>query len=379
MRKLILTAIYGLLMVVNAWAQKPETVHGWAVVQHPMEWYKKQIELWSNELDKNPTNAMGWYNCYYAMRILNNFNPDDKRTREEKKQQMDAFFKRMEKAIPGSYEYNLARWSAAGFDMTQKSYYDNVVKLGKNRNEHADFVINFGEINRDLKARDEGCNMKMANGSASSGFLNYNYNVLVGLKNNAILFTCGDNDTYPAWMLQAQGVRRDVTVINLSLVLVDEYREKLFKELGMPKLDSVDFSKPELINSTIVNYFIKHCKRPNYIGVTVDVSEYKNIEDNLFLTGMAYEYSTTTVDDIAALRKNFEQLYVLDYIDKSFAPDISGDIVSIVHQNYLIPMIKLYDHYKAVGDLQRTLWIKQKALFIAKNSPQEKEVISHFQ
>lgn len=379
MKQLVLITFCSLLFTSAVWAQKPGRVHGWAVVQNSMKWYEQQVQLWNKELEKNPNNAMGWYNCYYAMRILNRFNPEDKRTPEEKVAQMDSFFKRMEKSIPGTYEYNLAKWANAGFDLTQKGYYDNVVKLGKDRTEHADYMINFGEIDRDMKARDEGCKLKVENGSVSNGFLNYNYNVLIGLKNNAILFTCGDNDTYPAWILQAQGIRRDVTVVNLSLILVDEYRNRLLKELGMPKLDSIDFSKPDQVNSTLVNYFIQNSKRPVYIGVTVNVHEFKSIENDLFLTGMAYEYNTTTIDDMAALRKNFEQLYALDYIDKSFAPDISGDLVKVVNQNYLIPMIKLYDHYKAVGDLQRTLWIKQKALIIAKNSPQEKEVITHFQ
>ncbi len=379
MKQLVVMIFCSVFFIQAALAQKPERVHGWAVVQNPLKWYEQQVQLWNKELEKNPTNAMGWYNCYYAMRILNRFNPDDKRTSEEKAAQMDSFFKEMEKSIPGTYEYNLARWSDAGFDLKQKSYYNNVVKLGKDRNEHADYVINFGEIDRDMKARDEGCKLKIANGSVSNGFLNYNYNVLIGLKNNAILFTCGDNDTYPAWILQSQGIRRDVTVVNLSLILIDEYRQRLFKELGIPMLDSIDFSKPEKMNTTVVNHFIKNSKRPIYFGVTVNISEFKHLEDNLYLTGMAYEYNTNTIDDIAALRKNFEQLYALDYIDKSFAPDVSENLVKVVNQNYLIPMIKLYDHYKAVGDLQHTLWIKQKALVIAKNSPQEKEVMAHFQ
>lgn len=377
MKNIFLFSLLFIAFINSSKAQKAETILPITKVPMDNAYYTKQAQLWKAELDKNNTNTKAWFNYYRANRYMQIASENDTVRGNSRFDRLKTIIDEMEKKIPNSFEFNYLKWLNSGNDLSQFKYLEKAYALDPEREEtYTDFISTYEMLMLPEK-RDEFAQKLFEKGGVSPGYLNYNYNVLMSLKPNAIVLTVGDNDTYPLWILQAQfGIRKDVQVINLSMLYVDEYFKKLSSKLQFEYLNPMEsYENAKIYVNTIVKRIANNAlKRPVYTALTVDEKFTKPVANELYLVGLAYEYSLEKFDNIAVLKKNMEQQFALDYLQLQFYKDNALESIKYANGNYLVPMITLYEHYKLSNQNDEAKHWQKLIELVAKNCGQEQYI-----
>lgn len=367
-------------------AQVPEKIYGKNKVLKPNEYYLEQMELWKLEVNKDLRNADAWYNYYRASRNAYIKGEEDNSQKSKGISRFDRLkniVDEMEKQVPDSYEYNFVKWLNGNNDLSLFPFLEKAHSLSPENPEPIMSLIFYYEIKGDLTQRDKNIEAYYSLGDYSPGLLNYSHNLLTALEQDAIVLTEGDKDTEAILLLQkGKKYREDVLMLNVNLLLIPEYRERIFKELEIEPLGFnpiEDERSYEKFQQTLITKISSNKKqRPVYAAITLTKPYTDLISPNLYLTGLAYQYSLRTVDYLSLLKRNVDQLFLIDYIKEYFVTDISVGNVNSMNGNYLIPFATLSEQYLKEGNIVKANYYKDLALKVATASDRLEEYETYF-
>lgn len=223
--------------------------------------YKDAINELSNKKNLTDTLLEGLARAYsaYARSLVENttgYATTNKDTGVVEEKYIDSFIKYVDKGISTFkhlYELNPNYKTIVG------SIYQ------KYCNEYMYAYMCLAEWGYENKA-----NEYLKPGLYEDGFLDLVKNYFHSVEDNSILFTNGDNDTYPLLYLQLQkGFKRNVSIINLSLINKSRYINMIRKGYG--GLSPIPMSVlPSAYNSITTSYIITQRQTGSKKNTTVE-------------------------------------------------------------------------------------------------------------
>lgn len=307
------------------------------------DWYRQQTKLWQQQVQQSPKDAKAWRNYYLSTEYSYFGKPSP-----EKHGQLEQIIREMRKQVPDAVETLVL---SHRFDQSDLASLEKAHRLNPEHPEPIYGLIVSREMRGEDAAAKNFCQKLYETGEIPTALLDYNYNMLMSCAANAILFTNGDNDSYPAWVLQSQGIRTDVAVWNISLLRSDRdyLRSKLESKLAGADLSDVPEFSAEDFLPELIRYIAKQSPQtPVYTAVTVDTDLLKPVSKSLYLTGLASRYSGSRMDNLVPLQNNWSR-FRTDYLANDWYRDqqISRRLVEkYLNQNYLPAMIILFENAK---------------------------------
>ena len=110
-----------------------------------------------------------------------------------------------------------------------------------------------------------------------------------------------------------------------------------------------------------------------HVAPTVYASYKREINKNLFVTGLGYTYSESQIDHVTLIKKNLSQNFRLDYLDYDWYNEhhVSHALMDQYNLNYIPAFMEMYKAYDSSGDRENAQIWKDKVFMLVKREKNE--------
>ena len=335
----------------GATAQEAETVRGIVVAEHDSAWYAGQVAAWEREVRRHPGSEPAWRNLFRAARYLDErYDPAGQR--------MAGILARMKRKIPDSFTWHLCRYESWLAPEEREADLARCLELQPDNVEAFDNYLCHFWMKGDFERAYAYGRRYFESGCYSPALLQYSWNQLAGLPEGAIFVGNGDAELIPKIVLQGgKDVHRDKVVVPLSFLCLPEYVAALCGQLGVPVPQVSDSLSWNDRADAVVEHLIRTSGRPVYFAPSIGAERLRAFSQNLYSEGLVLRYSAVPYDNMAVMKRNVEQRYLLDGLRMSFVPQREWSAAAMMQLNYVVALQPLLRFYRESGDVAREAWL----------------------
>jgi hypothetical protein len=290
------------------------------------------------------------------------------RAPQQHQKQLDQVVEKLGELYPNSFEYHYASYLNDRFDTAAGNHLLEAHRLAPLRTDLFDDLASHYELKGDQRKKLEYCRLLENNKVYDPAIYQYAQNLLASVEQGGILFTQGEWDTHPLWVLQHnRRFRTDVTILQLELLHQEQYFNRMTEPLKLKKGAFQRFvnDKPAFFREVAAT----KTTRGTYLSLTIDQQLIGALGNLLYTTGLAMKLSAKPFDNITILQANWKNFDLSLLTTRSANSDLNK-----LNGNYILPMGVMYRHAKESGNTTETEKLKQQMMAVAGNAGKKKEV-----
>lgn len=227
---------------------------------------------------------------YY--KVQSQSQPQQRSATPAQQAQMDEAVSYFEMNAPQSFEYHYYKYTSGNYNTDLFAHLAAAEKLKPNNADVQAQMVAYHMINNSTSEALGYLDKLIENKRLAKSVVLYAEDVLRSVPVNGVLITHGFDDTYGVWYAQMKkGVRKDVKIISLDLMQSEKYRSEL---------NSKGFNLPnaQIIDVAFLSQFCSMNASGNIsISLTTPKDYFKPILSSVYLTGLVFEYKTTSFDN----------------------------------------------------------------------------------